>query len=91
MSDVAQQGLDWLLLQEDCDNDDRRFYCSYLIGHISLALADAETDTVNEKTSNDESFLLAMQQNLATTLSEDNLDENDKAGINHLWDEVCSL
>ena len=89
MSEVAQQGLDWLLLQEDCDNDDRRFYCSYLIGHISLALADG--DTTNDTAINNESFLLTMQQNLAATLSEDNLNENDKAGINHLWHEVCSL
>lgn len=89
MSEVAQQGLDWLLLQEDCDNDDRRFYCSYLIGHISLALADA--DTTDDTGCNNESFLLTMQQNLAATLSEDNLNENDKAGINNLWDEVCSL
>jgi len=91
MSTAAQQGLDWLLQQEDCDDDDRRFYCSYLIGHISLALADSEIEASNDTATDDDTFLLTMNQNLAATLNEDNLNESDKTGINNLWAEVCNL
>ncbi|MGB1238222.1 MAG: YfcL family protein [Pseudomonadales bacterium] len=66
----------WLLTQEDNDNDDLRFYASYLIGHASLALADAQSD---------EDFYASMQDNLSSALAVDKLSDADRTGIEKLW------
>ncbi|MFT5708949.1 MAG: hypothetical protein ACI9ES_003256 [Oceanospirillaceae bacterium] len=77
----AENVFQWLLTQEDCDEDNRRFYCSYLIAHTSLSMADAK---------NDASFFDIMHIGLASALEVDKLSEDDKSGINTLWQEACT-
>ncbi|MDN2661668.1 YfcL family protein [Neptunomonas sp. CHC150] len=38
----GEQLYNWLLQQEAEGDDDRRFYSSYLLGHVSLAIAETE-------------------------------------------------
>ena len=76
----AEQTSQWLLNQEDCDCDDRRFYCSYLISHSSISLGDA-TDDAN--------YFKIMEQSLIETLIGDKLTDQDRSGIHSLWREAC--
>ena len=78
----AENLLQWLLNEEDCENDDRRFYCSYLIAHTSLAMSDDD---------NDSDFFSIMATSLSQTLNQDKLSDQDKLGINALWFEACDL
>jgi len=78
----AENLLQWLLSEEDCENDDRRFYCSYLIAHTSLAMSDSD---------NDSNFFNTMARSLLETLDKDKLSDQDKNGINSLWLEACDL
>ncbi|OUS35550.1 hypothetical protein A9R01_06905 ['Osedax' symbiont bacterium Rs2_46_30_T18] len=78
----AENLLQWLLSEEDCENDDRRFYCSYLIAHTSLAMSDSVSDS---------NFFSTMAQSLLETLDKDKLSDQDKTGINSLWLEACDL
>ena len=82
LTERAENLLQWLLNEEDCENDDRRFYCSYLIAHTSLAMSDANSDS---------NFFSAMAQSLLETLDKDKLSVQDKTGINSLWLEACDL
>lgn len=66
----------WLLTQELEGDDDRRFYSSYLLGHVSLAIADTEE--------NPELFHERLSQALETTLPADKLSEKDVEGITAL-------
>lgn len=75
----AETLFQWLLKEEDCENDDRRFFCSYLIAHTSLSMAD----------DSDANFLDIMRESLVTALQADKLSETDKQGINELWEEAC--
>lgn len=69
----------WLLQEELKGDDDRRFYSSYLLGHVSLAIADTEE--------NPEQFYERLSQGLKATLPEDKLSEKDIEGINALLAE----
>lgn len=71
---------DWLLAQEVEGNDDRRFYASYLLGHVSLAIADTEETP--------EQFIPRLNESIETALAEDKLSEQDIAGIRALLAEV---
>ena len=71
---------DWLLVQEVEGNDDRRFYASYLLGHVSLTIAD--TEEVPEQ------FIPRLNESIETALAEDKLSEQDIAGIRALLAEV---
>jgi hypothetical protein len=75
----AETLFEWLLKEEDCENDDRRFFCSYLIAHTSLSMAHESEDN----------FLDIMHDSLASALQADKLSEQDKQGINELWEEAC--
>ena len=75
----AETLFQWLLKEENCENDDRRFFCSYLIAHTSLSMADES----------EANFLDIMHKSLATALQTDKLSEQDKQGINDLWEETC--
>jgi hypothetical protein len=75
----AETLFQWLLKEEDCENDDRRFFCSYLIAHTSLSMANESEDN----------FLDIMHDSLASALQADKLSEQDKQGINDLWEEAC--
>ncbi len=75
----AEKLLQWLLSEEDCESDDRRFYCSYLIAHSSLSMADA---------ADDDNFFSIMKSSLIDALEQDTLSEQDKLGIHSLWDEA---
>ena len=70
----------WLLEQELKGDDDRRFYSSYLLGHVSLAIADTEK--------NPDLFYERLSQGLESSLPEDKLSEKDIDGINALLDEA---
>lgn len=78
----AEQIHDWLLAQEDCDNDDRRFYCSYLISLSSLIMASADDD---------QSFFHTMKESLLEALKVDQLSDDDKVAIDQLWNEACDI
>lgn len=81
MSSIQAENLfQWLLKEEDCESDDRRFYCSYLIAHSSLSMADD---------SDDSHFFDTMHSSLEEALQEDKLSDEDKLGINSLWEEAC--
>lgn len=80
-SNDADSILDWLLAEEDSENDDRRFYCSYLIGHVSLSLANSDDR---------QSFIALMQQALEDAFASDKLSEVDRTGILALWAECQS-
>lgn len=77
---LAEKAQNWLLNEEDCENDDRRFYCSYLISLTSLTMADF-TD--------DQNFFNQMRDNLHSAFETDKLSETDKSEINELWGEAC--
>lgn len=70
----------WLLEQELKGDDDRRFYSSYLLGHVSLAIADTEQ--------NPDLFYERLSQGLESSLPEDKLSEKDIDGIHALLDEA---
>ncbi|WP_372743025.1 YfcL family protein [Neptunomonas sp.] len=70
----------WLLEQELTGDDDRRFYSSYLLGHVSLAIADTEE--------NPQQFYERLTQGLESTLPEDKLSEKDIEGIHALLAEA---
>lgn len=79
MSNVTGDQLyNWLLTQENSDNDDQRFYASYLLGHVSLTIADAEEQEGD--------FHALLSQSLNAALEEDTLSEQDIAGIQAMLD-----
>ncbi len=78
----AEQLFQWLLNQEDCDDDDHRFYCSYLIAHSSLSMAAVEDD---------DQFFNMMTSAIVQSLKEDKLSERDKTGITALWQQACDI
>lgn len=69
----------WLLNQEQQDDDNRRFYSSYLLGHVSLAEAEFEDNPA-------ECFKL-LNSNVDAALAEDRLSDEDRAGIRALLNE----
>ena len=69
----------WLLEQELQGDDDRRFYSSYLLGHVSLAIADTEEDP--------DQFYQRLSEGLESALPEDKLSEKDIQGIKALLAE----
>jgi hypothetical protein len=69
----------WLLQQELQGDDDRRFYSSYLLGHVSLAMADTEESP--------EQFQDRLTQGLNEAIPEDKLSEKDIEGIHALLAE----
>lgn len=71
---------DWLLAQEVEGNDDRRFYASYLLGHVSLAIADTEDAP--------EQFSQRLTESIDIALAEDKLSEQDISGIRALLAEA---
>ncbi len=77
---LADKVQNWLLSEEDCENDDRRFYCSYLISLTSLTMADFIDDTV---------FFSQMKENLLNAFETDQLTDDDKSAIDQLWTEAC--
>jgi len=78
----AEKTANWLLNEEDCDCDDRRFYCSYLISHSSLCLSES-VDGSN--------YFEQMKHSLVSALATDKLSEQDRSGINSLWAEALSI
>ena len=72
----AEKTANWLLNEEDCDCDDQRFYCSYLISHSSLCLDEALDD---------KSYFSSMELSLSKGLGSDQLSELDRSGIQSLW------
>ncbi len=77
---LAQKVQDWLLSEEDCENDDRRFYCSYLISLTSLTMADFIDDSY---------FFTQMKDSLLNAFETDQLSDDDKVAIDQLWTEAC--
>ncbi len=80
---LSQQGettYNWLLEQEMQGDDDRRFYASYLLGHVSLALADSEN--------NPDAFQPLLLEALESALAQDKLSESDITGIRALLSEA---
>lgn len=78
-TELAEQTSAWLLNEEDCDCDDKRFYCSYLISHSSLCLSEAVDD---------DSYFQSMEKNLAEGLATDQLSDQDRSGIRSLWSQA---
>jgi hypothetical protein len=73
----------YLLTQEQSTEDnDRLFYCSYLLGHLSLAASTEpdNCDTLNE----------TVKESLDSAFSVDRLTDADKSGIKALWQETLS-
>lgn len=70
----------WLLDQETQGNDDRRFYASYLLGHVSLAIADSED--------NPDMFEPILLEALESALALDKLSSADIEGIRALLSEA---
>lgn len=79
---AAENILAWLLEEEDCESDDRRFFCSYLIAHTSLSMEDARDD---------QNFFEIMQHSLIESMQADNLSDHDRQGIEILWDEAFKV
>lgn len=80
MTHPGEQLYQWLLAQEITDDNDRRFYASYLLGHASLVLADTEQQP--------EQFDSLLEHNLQQALQQDQLSAADKLGINGLLTEA---
>ncbi|UTW13569.1 YfcL family protein [Marinobacterium rhizophilum] len=71
----------YLLSQEqNTDDNDRLFYCSYLLGHLSLA---ASTEPDNCAALKD-----CVNLSLESAFAVDRLSDADKAGIAALWHEA---
>lgn len=82
LTTAAENILVWLLKEEDCESDDRRFFCSYLIAHTSLSMEDARSDQI---------FFDIMRQSLIESMQADKLSDHDKQGIEILWDEAFNV
>ncbi len=68
--------------QAALDNPDELFYCSYLIGHLNLVAAEEpESDTV---------FAEGVQASLDDAFAVDQLSEQDKSGIQALWQAISA-
>lgn len=70
----------WLLQQEASSDDDIRFYASYLLGHVSLLLGEAEPA---------ESQLQQLNSSLDSAFVIDHLSDIDKQGIRQLLANAC--
>jgi hypothetical protein len=82
-NDYSDSLHNYLLTQEQStDNNDRLFYCSYLLGHLSLAASTEPTDCDLL----DDSVNLSLESAFAV----DRLSDADKAGIAALWAETTS-
>ncbi len=74
---------DYLLEQEQqTEDNDRLFYSSYLLGHLSLA---SGSEPENCEQLND-----IVHQSLTSAFAVDHLTDADKAGIQALWDEAVT-
>lgn len=82
LTTAAEKILAWLLKEEDCESDDRRFFCSYLISHTSLSMEDADDNQI---------FFDIMQQSLIESMQADKLSDHDRQGIETLWNEAFNV
>jgi hypothetical protein len=82
MSQSGEHFYQWLLEQETQGDDDRRFYSSYLLGHVSLSIADHEEEGL--------SFQQHLEQSINAALEVDRLSDTDIAGIQSLISEYES-
>jgi len=73
----------WLLEQETEGDDDRRFYSSYLLGHVSLSIADTEEDPSH--------FEATLNHSVDEALAIDKLTEQDIQGIRDLLAQGINL
>lgn len=67
---------------EAVESDDRRFYASYLLGHLSLVAAGEGEDTGTLQT--------ALEASLEAAFAVDRLSDQDKAGIRSLWQAISA-
>ncbi len=82
-NDYSDSLHNYLLNQEQhTDDNDRLFYCSYLLGHLSLA---ASTEPENCDALND-----SVKQSLESAFAVDRLSDTDKGGIAALWNETIA-
>lgn len=82
-NDYSDNLHNYLLTQEQSTEDnDRLFYCSYLLGHLSLA-AGSEPDSCDLL---DET----VKHSLDSAFAIDRLTDADKTGIAALWAETAS-
>jgi hypothetical protein len=79
MSQPGEHLYQWLLDQETQGDDDRRFYASYLLGHVSLSMADHEEHQMP--------FRDHLDQSINAALEVDRLSETDITGIRSLIGE----
>lgn len=83
-NDYSDSLHDYLLAQEQTtDDNDRLFYCSYLLGHLSLAAA-AEPESAQQLQSH-------VSDSLDSAFAVDRLTDTDKTGIKALWQETLSV
>lgn len=59
---------------------DRRFYASYLLGHLSLVAAEEGTAA--------EELLSKVEDSLQQAFAVDRLSDHDKEGISSLWQAI---
>jgi hypothetical protein len=80
-NDYSDSLHNYLLGQEqNTDDNDRLFYCSYLLGHLSLAASTEpdDCDALND----------CVNLSLESAFAVDRLSDADKAGIAALWRET---
>jgi len=81
---AAEQAYRSLLeLESHALNDaDRRFYASYLLGHLSLIRSDSKND--------DQALAPRLNAALDEAFGVDRLSDRDKKGIRSLWREISA-
>ena len=83
-NDYSDSLHEYLLAQEQTtDDNDRLFYCSYLLGHLSLAAA-AEPESAQQLQNH-------VSDSLDSAFAVDRLTDTDKTGIKALWQETLSV
>ncbi|MBV1787556.1 YfcL family protein [Marinobacterium sp. D7] len=80
-ADQAHQSLLDLEAQA-LDDADRRFYASYLLGHLSLISTETGEDG--------EALSKRLEQALDEAFAVDRLSDQDKLGIRSLWHEISA-
>ncbi|WP_417532827.1 YfcL family protein [Marinobacterium stanieri] len=68
--------------QAALDNPDELFYCSYLISHLNLVAA--------EEPENDTLFAQGVEDSLNSAFAVDQLSDQDKSGIQSLWQSITA-
>ncbi|WP_432695616.1 YfcL family protein [Marinobacterium sp. YM272] len=81
-ADKAYQTLTDIEISADAGDDDKRFFASYLLGHVSLIAADGGESA--------ESLTRRVNESLDDAFAVDRLSDQDKLGIRSLWQAISA-